>query len=288
MATRENRREIQASYLLAIIVRGILGWFVGGLVTPTYIALAQDSPSVQTEDKTDILIQQQLIEIQNELRDLRQEVADLRRVVDESTARGPLPDAAEPVNVQIEQDDPVLGDQKAEIAIVEFTDYECPFCEQYHAQTFPQLKKAFVDTGKVQYILRDFPLNFHSQAKSAAIAANCAGKQNAYWQMNNLLFSKQPELGDELYRQSAQSLGLNMEQFLACVNLDAHEEEVSADLAYGQQIGIDGTPTFFVGRVQDGLLVEAKRIVGAVGLEAFAKIINPLLEKQGTGKERQP
>src|SRR5690606_19222030 len=103
-------------------------------------------------------------------------------------------------NVELKKDDPTLGSQQAKVAIVEFTDYQCPYCAQYHSETFENLKKEYIDTGKVQYVLRDFPLDFHAYAKGAAIAANCAGEQDAYWQMNHQLFSNQSELGDGLYQ----------------------------------------------------------------------------------------
>jgi len=282
MGMRDQFLAEQSSDYTKTILRSVVGWVVGCLMIPIPLALSQDSPMLQFEEKTDVFILRQLIEIQNELRDLRKEMTDLRRVVDKSIETATPPEAATPVNVKLENDDPVLGNREAKVAVVEFTDYECPFCEQYHTETFPQLKKEFIDTGKVQYILRDFPLNFHTKAKGAAIAANCAGNQNAYWKMNDLLFSQQSELGEALYHKSAQFLGLNMEQFLACSKLDDQAQEVNADVTYGHQIGVNGTPTFFVGRIQNGQLVDAMEISGALGLEAFSNIIGPLLKEDET------
>ena len=279
MVTGENKEIKRVDYFLRIFIGGIIASVLGGLVASQDRVFAQEQEISQSNDKTDVFILQQIIEIKDELRDLRQEMSELRKAVDESPEKDDTPKVAAPVNVPIEADDPVLGDKQAKIAIVEFTDYECPFCESYHSETFPQIKKAYVDTGKVQYILRDFPLGFHDQAKPAAIAANCAGQQNAYWKMNDILFTKQAELGKDLYTQSAESLGLNMDQFLSCLKRDEQEQEVTADLTYGQQIGINGTPTFFVGRIREGQLANAKEIGGAQGMEVFEEILETLLKE---------
>ena len=248
---------------------------------------AGSESSIQLDEaSTDVFILRQLIEIQKELKEMRKDIGALREEVKQSKPTTAAPRAAAsapstPVDVQLEENDPVLGNSKAKVAVVEFTDYQCPYCSKYHTQTFPGLKKEFIDTGKVRYVLRDFPLGFHAKAKGAAIAANCAGKQDKYWEMNDQLFAKQKELGDDLYTTTAQALGLDMDKFGTCLREAEQGTEVTADFTAGQQIGVRGTPTFFVGRVQDGKVVQAKRIVGAQTLPVFAQIINSLLEEDG-------
>ncbi len=265
-------------------------WVLGLLMICTPHAMAQEPPTAQSNEATNVFILRQLIEIQNELRDLRKEVAGLRQSVNEAkpTFRLPPPDSPLPLvgeQVALKNDDPSLGSREAKVAIVEFTDYQCPYCAKYHSQTFDMLKKEYIDTGKVQYFLRDFPLDFHDHAKGAAIAANCAGEQDAYWQMMDRLFANQSELGDELYQQSAQSLDLNMEQFEACRNSPDQAITIEEDMASGQEIGVDGTPAFFIGRVQNGQLVDAKKVSGAQPLTVFSRIIEPLLGKVGMKRE---
>ena len=88
-------------------------------------------------------------------------------------------------------DDAVLGDDSATVTVIEFTDYQCPFCSRHFEQTFGQIKKNYIDTGKVKYVVRDFPLSFHSNAHKAAEAAECAGEQGKYWEMHEKLFKEQ-------------------------------------------------------------------------------------------------
>jgi len=252
------------------------------VVYSTPLVWGQDSSLHPSEEETDVFILRQLIEIKNELRDIQGEMTELRKAVSNMESLRTVPNPAgeapaESVTLHIEEDDPILGNREASVAVVEFTDFQCPYCSQYHTDTFPQVKKEFIDTGKIQYIVRDFPLEFHDHAKAAAIAANCAGQQNAYWQMNDLLFSQQGELGGDLYQEAAKSLGLNEDKFLTCLKLEEQEQEVAADLASGKQIGIDGTPTFFVGLIQDGQVVDAKKIVGAQRFTTFSQLIKPYL-----------
>ena len=272
------------------ISRLVVGWVLVLLLLPTPQLFAQDPSVPQSDEATNVFILRQLIEIQNELRNLRKEVAGLRQTVTEAKGSPNSPRAVAPLpsvvdKVELKNDAPSLGDQRATVAVVEFTDYQCPYCAKYHSQTFEKLKKEYIDTGKVQYILRDFPLDFHANAKGAAIAANCAGKQDAYWQMNDQLFTNQSELGEGLYQRAAQSLGLNMDQFNSCVSSPEQAQKVEADVAYGQEIGVNGTPAFYIGRVQNGQLTDARKVSGSQPLSAFSRIIEPLLAQDKNGQE---
>ena len=266
------------------------GGLLGSILLLPLLLFAQEPPLPSSVETTDVFILRQLIEIQNELRDVRKELAEVRKSVSELKGNPNLPRAAAPRpsvfgNVELKKDDPTLGSQQAKVAIVEFTDYQCPYCAQYHSETFETLKKEYINTGKVQYVLRDFPLDFHAYAKGAAIAANCAGEQDAYWQMNHQLFSNQSELGDGLYQKLARSLGLNMDQFESCVTSPEQAQKVDADVVYGQEIGVNGTPTFFIGRVENGHLTDAQEVSGTNPLSAFSRIIEPLLASDGYIRE---
>ncbi|WP_447963481.1 DsbA family protein [Nitrospira sp. Ecomares 2.1] len=268
----------------------IVGGLLGSLLVFPLPLFAQEPSLPSSDETTEVFILRQLIEIQNELKDVRKELAEIRQSVDESKENSVLPLGAASLpsvvgHVELKDHDPTLGNQRAKVAIVEFTDYQCPYCAQYHSETFENLKKEYIDTGKVQYVLRDFPLEFHAYAQGAAIAANCAGEQEAYWQMNHQLFSNQSELGDDLYERLAQSLGLNMDQFESCVNSPEQIQRVEADVVYGQEIGVNGTPTFFIGRVENGQLTDPKEVSGTQPLSAFSRIIEPLLAGDGYRRE---
>lgn len=263
--------------------RSLIAFAISLFLTSVSWGQTSSLPSSQEQATTEVFILRQLIEMQNEIGKLREEVSALRKAVDETqSATAPAltaaPPASGPVKVMLDKDDPILGDESAKVAVVEFSDYQCPYCSRFHKQYFAGLAQRYIDTGKVKYVLRDFPLSFHSKAKGAAIAANCAGEQGAYWKMKESLFANQSQLGDPLYGKLAQELSLDSRRFAACLKSDDMAREVDEDFAYGQSVGVRGTPTFFVGRVEDGRLVNATRIVGSRGVAAFAQVIEPLLK----------
>lgn len=174
--------------------------------------------------------------------------------------------------------DPVLGDRAAKVAVVEFSDYQCPFCGAFQAQTMASLKKQYIDTGKVKFIYRDFPLDFHPHAQSAAIAARCAGEQNAYWKMHDQLFANQRQLGRKLYSELAAKLHLDAQKFATCLQDKKIKERLSDEIKYGLKIGIEGTPAFFVGRIEGDKLVDVKSIVGAQPEKVFTNTIDSYLD----------
>ncbi|MFH0928340.1 MAG: DsbA family protein, partial [bacterium] len=157
---------------------------------------------------------------------------------------------------------------------VEFSDYQCPFCDRYTADTLPQITSKYIDTGKVKYYFRDYPLGFHPQAKPAAIAASCAGAQGKYWEMHDLLFAKQGEWSgsaevDQLLATYAADLGLNIEDFEKCSADSSIADEIDEDFAAGAKLGVSGTPSFFINGV---------KIVGAQPYATFEAAIEKALE----------
>lgn len=159
-------------------------------------------------------------------------------------------------------DDPTLGPANAPITIIEFSDFECPYCRKWHEEVFLQLRQEYGD--KIRFVFRDFPLSsIHPNATPAAEAANCANEQGAFWQFHDLLFSSS-ELGDEIYLQYAANLGLNVQEFQECYASGRFSQEVAGDYQYASQLGVRSTPTFFI----NGLPV-----VGAQPYEVFKQVI---------------
>jgi protein-disulfide isomerase len=189
-------------------------------------------------------------------------------------APGPSPSAApQPAGRQVIDldDDPVLGDPNAPVTIVSFEDYQCPFCGRAFQQTFPQLKSEYVDTGKAKIVFRDFPLSFHPEAQPAAEASECADEQGKFWEYHDALFNNQNLLGASYYAQLAGDLGLDVDQFTQCMDSGKYRQEVQADFAYGSQVGVSGTPTFFINGI---------KLVGAQPYEAFKQVIEAELAGQ--------
>lgn len=259
----------------------LAGSVLFSLLGPSALFAESAAPAVTNER-----IMQRLDAMHGELKALRKEVGELRQAVrgmQRNTARAPAraqrPPAPQTVKLD---DDPVLGSRQAAVGIIEFSDFQCPFCNRFHAQTFPRLKATYIDKGTVQYIFRDFPLGFHREAKNAAVAANCAGSQDAYWKMHHALFSNQRRLNPDVYKELATSLRLDVPTFQSCMQDPAHSKEVDADMAYGQSIGVRGTPNFFIGKVKDGQLVEAQQLTGAQPYAAFERLITALLKADDT------
>jgi len=170
----------------------------------------------------------------------------------------------------------VIGRDDAPVTIIEFTDLQCPYCARFASQTFPRLKREYVDTGKLRYTSRDLPLPFHSFALPAAVASRCAGEQGRFWEYREALFASQSLLGTEPYGRIAGQLGLDVGQLEACRAKGEQESNVRADLAMAAQHGIRSTPTFVVGRVVDGEF-QGEVVSGAQPYEFFKAKLDALL-----------
>lgn len=171
----------------------------------------------------------------------------------------------------------VLGREDAPVAIIEFTDLQCPYCARFAAQTFPRLRREYIDSGRLRYASRDLPLPFHSFAMPAAVASRCAGEQGRFWEYREALFAAQDRLGREPYAEVAQSLGLDVARLDACRRDGRSSEAVRADLELARSYGITSTPTFVIGRVVDGEF-QGEVISGAQPYEVFAGKIEALLD----------
>ncbi len=220
-------------------------------------------------------ILKQLQEIRTEVKALRSEVADLHQQLDALQAgKAAVGSGAAEIKLA---DEPTLGESTAKVAIVEFSDFQCPFCTRHNNQTLPQIKDTYIKTGQVQYVMKDFPLDFHRLAKEAAVAANCAGTQGQFEPMRDALFDNPRSLGREFYMTKAKEFGLDEAVYTACLEDPAQTKEVEDDLAEGLALTVQGTPAFFVGRVENGVLKDATMISGAVPFERFKQVVDEYL-----------
>jgi protein-disulfide isomerase len=169
-----------------------------------------------------------------------------------------------------------LGANDAPVTIIEFTDLQCPFCARFSAQTLPELRRKYIDTGKVRFVSRDLPLTFHAQAVPAAVAARCAGAQGKYWEYRERLFAAQKDLGDATYNKLAAEMQLDAKAFATCRAAPENKAAAEADRTAANALDITGTPTFLVGTVTNGTFT-GERVTGAQPLSAFEAKIEPLL-----------
>jgi len=175
-------------------------------------------------------------------------------------------------------DDPFIGDPDATVTLIEFTDYQCPFCSRHYTQTYGQIKTEYVDTGKIKLVVRDYPLSFHPHAQKASEATECADDQDKFWEMHDKLFETQQTWSNAAdasatFKQFAADLGLNAGTFDSCLDSGKYTAEVAKDLADGSAAGISGTPGFWV-IGPDG---QEKLISGAYPFSEFKTTIDAML-----------
>ena len=184
---------------------------------------------------------------------------------------------AEPVSIE----GAVLrGSDKARVVLIEYSDFECPYCAKYARETHPEISRQYVDSGKVLLAFRHLPLSTHANSQKAAEAAECAGLQGRFWQMHDLLFRNVEELGDAYWRRYAGALALDLEKFDGCLAGDM-SAKVRADVETAKTVGVSGTPTFLLGtRLEDGTVRITQRLRGAQSVKSFQAAFDALLSSE--------
>ena len=184
--------------------------------------------------------------------------------------------------VPVSERDHRQGPDTAAVTLVQYGDYECPYT-RLSTHVVRALQQEIGE--QLRFIYRNFPLTeIHPNAKAAAVAAYCAGEQGAYWKMHDALFTNQPRLGPALYDELAKSLDLDAKKFAACREAKESEKKVEDDMAYGQSVGVQGTPHFFIGHLKGGQVVDVQRVSGAQPVAAFTQVIDSLLKDGAAAK----
>ena len=217
-----------------------------------------------------------------------QELREIRRVLEKIEQQGQArpaqaPDTPKTASVTIGKDTTMLGAPDAPVTVVEFTDYQCPFCKRFIQSTFPLLKRDFIDTGKVRWIVRDLPLGFHPNANKAAQAAHCAGEQGKFWEMRDTLFRNNANLGIEQLPGYAREIGLDGDAFDACLSSDRHQAQIDQDSQEANRIRITGTPSFIIGKAT-GDTVSGQLVIGAQATAVFTAAIQRIIDQATAGK----
>ena len=187
------------------------------------------------------------------------------------------PAAAQATFIGID-DDPQLGNADAKVTIIEFGDYQCPLCRAFWRDTLPRIEKEYVDTGRVRIVFRDFPIqDVHPEATVTAMAAEGAEDQGKYWEFHDKVFREQDRRGRDIIRYSARDvrrwateIGLETAAFNECLDSERHKAEVQKDYQDGADIGMNGTPVFFI---------NGRALVGAHPFATFQKIIEEELKR---------
>jgi len=189
---------------------------------------------------------------------------------------------APPSVIQVSlDDDPVKGNPNAPVTIIEFSDFQCPFCSRFFTQTLPLIEENYIDSGKVKFVYRDMPLDsIHQNARPASIASECADEQGKFWEYHDILFIKQKQwqglslaAADNTFKEYAGDLGLQIASFDSCLESSIIAEEVNKDVIEATTYGATGTPTFFIGNEKDGFI----KLTGAQPFAVFQSAIEDQL-----------
>jgi protein-disulfide isomerase len=197
-----------------------------------------------------------------------EELKQIRQLLERQNAGAPQPPKPGRATLDM-RGTPMLGKVDAPITIVEFTDYQCPFCQRFHQMTFGDLKKNYIDTGKVRFYSRDLPLDsLHPNATRAAQAARCANEQGQFWTIREMMSNNPEKLDLNSLVADAQQLKLDVPKFRSCVEAEKYKKEVQSDVLEAMKIGADGTPAFVIGKsTPEG--VDGELMVGAQPFSVF-------------------
>ena len=250
----QNKSKSMGLIIGLVIAVGAAAFFAG------MYASNMNSNQISQEDLDDAIAKLELKILQNRL---------------------PTNQPSEPVKISAD-DDPVIGNPNAPITIIEFSDFQCPFCARFHVQTLPLLLEEYIEQGKVKLVFRDFPIqSIHPNALPAAVAAECANEQGQFKAMHDMLFDNQNQWSKQetdialsIFSQYATEIQLDQNTFDSCLTSGKYIEEIRNDLEDGRSYDVTGTPGFFIGNDDIGY-VELK---GAQPFESFKKVIDAQLE----------
>ena len=248
------------------------------LLSVFYVQTGCQSPDVSG-------IRDQLKELIEVEKANQKELQEIKKLLGSRGAAAPS--QAEEVVLSIEKS-PFKGDKDAKITLIEFSDYQCPFCGRHVRESIPQLESEYIKTGKLKYVFKDFPLeSIHKNAFKASEAANCAGDQGKFWEMHDKLFENQRALSDEDLLKYAGDLSLDTAKFEKCLASGTYASKIRDSISEGQKAGVTGTPAFFlaINEGNDSSVKTSKRITGAQPYANFKGAIDDLLLSQDKAGE---
>jgi protein-disulfide isomerase len=239
--------------------------------------------------KSDAITKEQADAIVSELKQIRQLLEKQQAQLAAAIAPRPTPAPAPPEKVQMSVANGwySLGRADAPVMLVEFADFQCPFCKKFHTDAYAELKKNYIDTGKVRFVSRDLPLDFHPFALKAAEAARCAGDQQKYWELRDALYSNAAPPNDEVIGKAIETLSLDKVAFQSCLSSEKYKADVQKDAGEAAKLQISGTPTFVLAKSAKDKL-DGVRIVGAQPFAAFQSAINALLKNPSAAAAAVP
>jgi protein-disulfide isomerase len=234
---------------------------------------------VRAEEPKPKSVQEQIDDLRKGQQQISKQLEEIRTLLKEQHAALDAKHSA-PSFLSIDvHGEPFLGDAKARIAVLEYSDFDCGFCAEFATQIFPQINTNYVKTGKVKFFFRDMPSPEHSNAMMKADIARCAGEQGKFWAMHEYLFAHQQPLSETTAEKLAQAVGADTAKLSACLAADKYTPIIQRSLASAERLQINGTPAFIIGTLsEDGAFLKAPRVVlGTQSYEFFQKTLDELL-----------
>lgn len=219
-----------------------------------------------------------------QVEEVQKDLAEIKELIKEIKSAPAAPAAAKPFREQVISigTSPVKGKANATVTLVEYSDYQCPFCARNYREVMPKLQTEYIDTGKLKFVMRENPIpTLHKNAANAAKAAVCAGAEGKYWEMHDMMFENQRELGVDNLKAFAGTIGLDAEKFDHCFVSKEVAKRIRDDIASGKKLGARGTPGFFLGLTDPNdsdKVTLSVYIKGARPIDDFKSAIDSLLE----------
>lgn len=256
-------------------------WRLQIAILATTALLLSGSALAQSGNELEAL-QQEVEAIRAGQEQMQKDLDEIKKLLQQGARAAPGQQPFAPTDMTLE-DPKYRGHFDAPVTMVEFSDYQCPFCKRHANSVMPNILQEYVDTGKVRFVMREFPLeNLHSRAEEASEAALCAGDQGKYWEMHDALFNDQRANTDEDFQRFAEEMGIDTADFALCMLEDRHMERINSDVVEGQKLGVSGTPSFVLGLTddEDPNIVHLTRFIrGAQPLPTFTAALDSLIEE---------
>lgn len=226
--------------------------------------------------------------LKEQVSEIQKDIAEIKKLLEEGAGAPARPQAPTfQEQVFSVEGSPFKGQEDAPVTVVEFSDYGCPFCARHYRDVLPKLEEEYIEAGKVKFVMREYPIpSLHKDAIGASQAALCAGDQGKYWEMHDIMFDNQKELGTENLKDLASQIGLDTSQFNECLEGEKYAKQVRDDMAAGSRLGVSGTPGFFIGLTdpEDPDQVNLSVYIrGAQAIDTFRANIDSLLDNIDEG-----
>lgn len=251
-------------------------WQLGALLPLTMILLSPSAPAQQASVDD---LKKEIETLDQNVKTMQQDLQEIKTLLQNKVKIAPVQPAV--LNLS---NRPSRGESNAKLTLVEFLDYECPYCGRFNRETMPQIEKEYIETGKVRYVVMNLPLEgMHKSAFKAAEAASCAGEQGKFWEMHDRLFANQQSL-DQL-QPHAEAVGLDVAKFQECMDAGRQAAQIRSDITEARSAGLTGTPAFFLAFTDEksATVKSVTRLVGSQPFTLFKAAIDKQLADQPEG-----